>query len=79
MFGPPKTETSYRKILIDESLTALLTRHVIKQKEIKLKLAERHHRETILVFERGNGLPIQNPPYRGLLFAYVEKQELQNI
>lgn len=57
MFGPPKTETSYRKILIDESLTALLTRHVIKQKEIKLKLAERHHRETILVFERGNGLP----------------------
>ncbi|MFE4349778.1 site-specific integrase [Peribacillus butanolivorans] len=57
MFGPPKTETSYRKILIDESLTALLTRHVIKQKEIKLKLAERYHRETNLVFERRNGLP----------------------
>lgn len=57
MFGPPKTETSYRKILIDESLAALLTRHVIKQKEIKLKLADRYHRETTLVFERGNGLP----------------------
>ncbi|MCM3168990.1 tyrosine-type recombinase/integrase [Peribacillus frigoritolerans] len=55
MFGPPKTETSYRKILIDESLAALLTRHIIKQKEIKLKLADRYHRETTLVFERGNG------------------------
>ncbi|MFE3977187.1 MULTISPECIES: tyrosine-type recombinase/integrase [unclassified Peribacillus] len=42
MFDPPKTETSYRKILIDESLAALLTRHVIKKKEIKLKLAERY-------------------------------------
>ncbi|GAB6254495.1 tyrosine-type recombinase/integrase [Peribacillus sp. N1] len=57
MFGPPKTETSYRKILIDESLAALLTRHVFKQKEIRLKLADRYHRETTLVFERGNGLP----------------------
>ncbi|MFE0508098.1 tyrosine-type recombinase/integrase [Peribacillus butanolivorans] len=57
MFGPPKTETSYRKVLIDESLAALLSRHVLKQKEIKLKLANRYHRETNLVFERGNGLP----------------------
>ncbi|MFC9596971.1 tyrosine-type recombinase/integrase [Peribacillus butanolivorans] len=57
MFGPPKTETSYRKVLIDENLAALLSRHVIKQKEIKLKLANRDHRETNLVFERGNGLP----------------------
>ncbi|MFD4815109.1 tyrosine-type recombinase/integrase [Peribacillus butanolivorans] len=55
MFGPPKTETSYRKIFIDESLAALLSRHVIKQKEKKLKLADRYHRETNLVFERGNG------------------------
>ncbi len=57
MFGPPKTETSYRKVLINNDLSTLLSKHLIKQKEIKLKLADRYHSETNLVFDRGDGLP----------------------
>ncbi|MFJ8247119.1 site-specific integrase [Peribacillus asahii] len=57
LFGPPKTDSSYRSILVDDTLLNILKKQEINQKERKLKLGEAFDRETKLIFDRGDGLP----------------------
>lgn len=80
MFGPPKTETSYRSVLISQELAKELKKHKLKQAEQRMMLGTLYFSDGDLVFERGDGFPYtKSTLHRAIKRIYTKANITKNL
>lgn len=73
MFGPPKTESSYRTVLAPASLMAELKKQVRLRKETVFALQSEYRSETNLLICRGDGNPLAKSTLRRAFKSALKK------